>query len=401
MKQHLPSSRAAAARGFSLIELMVSVVIALIVIVAMTTVSARFESSKRQDTTTSDMSTNSGYLAYDFDRQVRSAGSGFTAVNRAETFGCALYATKGGAQILPSPAAFPAPFSTVATTVRMIPVLAFGGAGNGGSDVLQVMTGTGGIGETASQVRQNSVQATSLRLTTTVGIRGDDLLLVTETNRPCMLAQVAAAYAGGPSQQVDLAGSYYASSIGVQSLLDRSTSATANASVLGNAANGNSPKLILLGVNSSNQLVRYDLLRFTNGSSEAPVPLTDGVVDMRVRYGVDTTTPGPDGIVDAWVEPTGGTYGSAALNDGSATAQQTMARILAVKVSMILRSELRESLNGQDVNVAPATLAMFPSLPAAQQVAYTVTDRTRRHRVLEFTIPLRNAIASSGRPPPP
>ena len=229
MKLHLPSSRAAAVRGFSLIELMVSVVIALIVIVAMTKVSAQFETSKRQDTTTSEMSTNSGYLAYDFDRQVRSAGSGFSAVNRQETFGCALYASKGGAQILPSLAAFPAPFSTVDQTVRLLPVLAFGGAGAGGSDVLQIMTGTGGIGETASQVRQNSVDASSLRLTTTVGIRGDDLLLVTETNRPCMLAQVAAAYTGGPSQQVDLAGSYYASSVGVQSLLDRSTSATANA----------------------------------------------------------------------------------------------------------------------------------------------------------------------------
>jgi len=400
MKQHLPSSRPAAARGFSLIELMVSVVIALIVIVAMTKVSAQFEIGKRQDTTTSEMSTNSGYLAYDFDRQVRSAGSGFSAVNRQETFGCALYASKGGAQILPSPAAFPAPFSTVDQTVRLLPVLAFAGAGAGGSDVLQIMTGTGGIGETSSQVRQNSVDASSLRLTTTVGIRGDDLLLVTETNRPCMLAQVAANYTGGPSQQVDLAGSYYASSVGVQSLLDRSTSATANASVFGNATNGNPPKLMLLGVNSSNQLVRYDLLRFTNGANEAPVPLTDGVVDMRVRYGVDTTATA-DGTVDAWVEPTGATFGSTALNSNSGPAQATMARILAVKVSMVLRSELRDSLNGQDVTVAPATLAMFPSLPAAQQVTYQVTDRTRRHRVLEFTIPLRNAIASSGRPPPP
>jgi len=400
MKQHLLSSRPAAARGFSLIELMVSVVIALIVIVAMTKVSAQFEIGKRQDTTTSDMSTNSGYLAYDFDRQVRSAGSGFTAVNRQETFGCALFATKGGAQILPSPAAFPAPFSTVDQTVRMLPVLVFAGAGNGGSDVLQVITGTGGIGETASQVRQNSVQANSLRLTTTVGIRGNDLLLVTENARPCMLAQVSANYVGGSSQQVDLAGAYYSSSIGVQSLLDRSTGATANAAVLGNAANGNPPKLMLLGVNSSNQLVRYDLLRFTNGDNETPVPLTDGVVDMRVRYGVDNTATA-DGTVDAWVEPTGTTFGSAALSNGTGVAQATMARILAIKVSMVLRSELRESTNGQDVPVAPATLAMFPSLPAAQQVTYRVADRMRRHRVLEFTIPLRNAIASSGRPPPP
>ncbi|WP_416760717.1 PilW family protein [Roseateles sp. So40a] len=388
-----PTPARVAARGFSLIELMVSMVIALTVIVAMTMVSARFETSKRQDATTSDLATNSGYLAYDFDRQLRSAGSGFTAVNRAEIFGCALYASKANARILPAPSAFPAPFATVDTTVRMLPVLAFAGAGSGGSDVLQVMTGTGGVGETSSQMRLRSATAANFRLTTTVGIRGDDLLLVTENGRPCMLEQVTSTYTGGLSQQVDLAGSYYASAIGTESITDRSTGATANAAVLGNATNGNPPKLMLLGVSDANQLVRYDLLRFTNGDSEAPVPLSDGVVDMRVRYGVDTTGT-PDGILDAWVAPTGGTYGSAALNAGTTAATATMGRILAVKVSLVLRSEFRETKDATDVTVAPATMTMFPSLPTSLQVNYTVTDRSRRHRVLEFTIPLRNTLAN-------
>lgn len=399
MKLHSTTFRVAA-RGFSLIELMVSMVIALTVIVAMTMVSARFETSKRQDATTADLATNSGYLSYDFDRQLRSVGSGFTAVNRNEIFGCALYASKANARILPAPSAFPAPFATVDTTVRMLPVLAFAGAGNGGSDVLQVMTGTGGIGETSSQMRLRSATAANFRLTTTVGIRGDDLLLITENGRPCMLEQVTSTYTGGSSQQVDLAGAYYASAIGTESITDRSTGATANAAVLGNATNGNPPKLMLLGVSADNQLVRYDLLRFTNGASEAPVPLSDGVVDMRVRYGVDTTAT-PDGVLDAWVEPTGNTWGSAALNAGTTAATVSMGRILAIKVSLVLRSEFRETKNAEDVTVAPATVKMFPSLDASLQATYTVTDRTRRHRVLEFTIPMRNALANSGRPTPP
>ncbi len=390
-----------AARGFSLIELMVSMVIALTVIVAMTMVSARFETSKRQDATTADLATNSGYLSYDFDRQLRSAGSGFSAVNRNETFGCALYASKANARILPAPSAFPAPFATVDTTVRMLPVLAFAGAGSGGSDVLQVMTGTGGIGETSSQMRLRSATAANFRLTTTVGIRGDDLLLVTENGRPCMLEQVTSTYSsGGSSQQVDLAGAYYSSTIGTESITDRSTGATANAAVLGNASNGNPPKLMLLGVSADNQLVRYDLLRFTNGASEAPVPLSDGVVDMRVRYGVDTTGT-PDGMLDQWVEPTGDTWGSGALNAGTVAATASMGRILAVKVSLVLRSEFRETKDAVDVTVAPATMTMFPSLPTSLQASYTVTDRSRRHRVLEFTIPLRNTLANSGRAAPP
>ena len=46
---------------------------------------------------------------------------------------------------------------------------------------------------------------------------------------------------------------------------------------------------------------------------------------------------------------------------------------------------------------------MFPSLDATQRVTYTVTaaKRKRRHRVLEFTVPIRNVITMSGRPTPP
>ncbi|WP_431288609.1 PilW family protein [Roseateles chitinivorans] len=390
------------ARGFSLIELMVSMVIALVVIVAMATVSSRFETSKRQDSAASDMSTNSGYLAYDLDRQLRSAGSGFS-VMRSETYGCQLFAIRNSNQILPALAAFPAPFATVTQDVRMMPVLAYPGVGAGGSDVLQFMTGTGGLGETATQVRLNSVQTNTLRLTTTVGIRGNDLLLISESGRPCMLEQVTATAAGGASQQLDLAGSYFATSIGTESINTRSTAATANAMVFGNATNGNPPKLMLLGVNANQQLVRYDLLQFTNDSSQNPVPVADGVVDMRVMYGVSGATVG---VVDSWVTPSG-SWGPTALNAGTPTAQALINRILAVKISMVLRSEHQEmpATNGDPTSayVAPATVAMFPSLPSAQRVNYTVADRyrTRRHRVVEFTIPLRNLIAMSGRPPPP
>jgi type IV pilus assembly protein PilW len=142
-------------------------------------------------------------------------------------------------------------------------------------------------------------------------------------------------------------------------------------------------------------LVRYDLLRFTNDTSQNPVPLADGVVDMRVMYGVDNAP--ANGTVDQWVAPTGA-FSPTSLSNGTAAAQTTLARILAVKVSMVVRSELIEK-----DDIAPATVSMFPSLDATQRVAYTVTaaNRKRRHRVLEFTVPIRNVITMSGRPTPP
>ncbi|UXH79350.1 PilW family protein [Roseateles amylovorans] len=380
-----------ASHGFSLIELMVSIVIAMAMIIAMGVISSKFETGKRQGTATSDMSLNTGYLAYDLDRQLRSAGSGFST-SRTDTYGCTLYSSLSGAQILPASAAFPAPFGSVTTTVKMLPLLVYPGIGNGGSDVIQVMTGTGGIGETSTQVRLNSVATNLLRLSSTVGIKGDDMLLITESGRPCMLEQAAASYTGGASQQVDLDGSYYASSIGTESINARSTGAVANAMVMGNATNGNPPRFLLLGINASQQLVRYDLLRFSNGAGDTPIPVADGVVDMRVRYGVDTTAT-MDGTVDSWVTPTGD-YAPAALNDPA--NQANVFRIMAVKVSMILRTDYQEK-----EDFGPTTLTMFSGLATSLQVPYTVADRKRRHRVVEFTVPLRNVLVMSGRAVPP
>ena len=81
-----------------------------------------------------------------------------------------------------------------------------------------------------------------------------------------MIEQVSGSYAASPDS-VSLDGTYFASVINSQALNDRGTSASINAKafIIGNATNGSPPLFHLLGVNSANQLVRYDLLRFTNG----------------------------------------------------------------------------------------------------------------------------------------
>lgn len=380
-----------ASRGFSLIELMVSIVIAMAMIVAMGIVSTRFDTGKRQAAASADLSLNTGYLAYDLDRQLRSAGSGFTT-NRNDVYGCQLMAsrTSAGGQILPATAAFPAPFASVPTTVRMIPLLVHPDSNTAKPDVIQVMTGAGGLSEVATEVRLNSVATSQFRLTNTVGIQGNDLMLVVENGQPCMLEQVASNFTSG-GQQVTLGGDLYASSIGTRSLNAYSVSATAGAMVMGNASNGNPPRFTLLGVNASNQLVSYDLLRFANGSGNAPVVLADGVMDLRVRYGVDTN--GNTGMVDAWVKPGTSPYDVATLNGSNTTAAQTaIKKILAVRVALVLRAERLEK---DDAIVSPAKLTMFSSLDSALQVEYTVPQRNRKFRIVEFTVPLRNPLLAA------
>src|SRR6185436_3806201 len=95
----------------------------------------RFESNKRRTASSSDLALNTGYIAYDLDRQLRSAGSGIFQI--AASFGCVLSVSAGGAQLLPATASFPAPFQNVPTTARLIPLVAYPGIGDNGSDVIQ------------------------------------------------------------------------------------------------------------------------------------------------------------------------------------------------------------------------------------------------------------------------
>jgi len=399
MTQHrrIPTAQALRPqRGFSLIELMVSIVIGLAMIVAMGVISTKFETSKRENASSTDLSSNAAFLSYELDRQVRSAGSGFT-INAATTFGCQLTASKDNAQILPFPAALAAPFDSVPLSPRLLPVLVYPGIGANGSDVLQVMTGTGGVGEVSYQVGLKSFATNTMRLASTVGLQANDLVLIAQADTDCMVEQVSSTFTGATTQ-VDLAGSYYASVINGQALNDRSIANNAMALVLGNAANFNYPRFQLLGVSTDNQLMRFDMLRATNGgtSNNQAVALADGVVDMRVRYGVDTTTV-MNGTVDSWVLPTtASSYNVNTLN--VANAQPIAARVLALKIALVLRSENFE----KDV-VAPPTLTMFTGLDSSLQATYSVAaaDRKRRHTVVEVTIPIRNALANSGRATPP
>lgn len=384
-------------RGFSLIELMVSLVIGMGLIITMGVLSNKFETSKREQATSSDLSGTSAFLSYDLDRQIRSAGSGFTN-GYLDTFACQLTASRSSTQILPAPAALPAPFAGVPQTLTLVPLAVLPATTTTGSDIIQMMTATGGVGEVSTQVLPNSVATNLMRLTSTVGIEANDLLLITEQGRPCMIEQVSGSYAASPDT-VSLDGTYFASVINSQALNDRGTSASINAKafIIGNATNGSPPLFHLLGVNSANQLVRYDLLGFSNGGTggNQPVPMTDGVMMMRTLYGVDTDG---NGVIDSWVRPGTGNFTFANVTTNAAIARQ----VIAVKIAMVLRSDTVETQSGGSTNtttrsafnVAPETLALFTSQPTTLQTTYTVTDRERRHLVVEFTVPLRNVLAS-------
>lgn len=385
---HTPQqARRTVAHGFTLIELMVAMAIGLALTLALTTVMIRHDGGKRTLVSSNDLSLTSSFVSFSLDRELRSAGSGFTQSWR-DTFGCLLRVARSGTQILPRAAAFPAPFDAVPQQVRLAPLLIHAGAGDGGSDVLAVATGAAGLGETPIRVQPASVTATDLRVTSTVGLRANDLVLVSEDGVGCVVQQVASPFTGGATQLLSFGGAYAQAEIDSVQLVSFSTAGTAFVSLLGNTT-GSPPMLRLFGLGANATLFSHDILRLDGTDSVQPV--VDGVADLRALYGVDTSVVA-DGIIDAWVLPTAAGFTAAELSDGSQAARERMLRILAVRVGMVLRSDRIER-----EAVAPASLTLFNDLPAEVQHTHSIdTDlRNQRFRMVEFTVPLRNVMIAS------
>ena len=383
MTRHLPRQA-----GATLVELMVALVIGTVIVLALMIVTSRFESGKRQSGAATDLSMAAGNIAYDLDRQIRSAGSGYLQ-SYPQALGCTLNVSRTGVgQVLPGPAAFPAPFATVPQQVRLMPFLIHAGLGNGGSDVLAVMSGTAGVGKVYMPLKPAGVQSTQLSMMSTVGLRRNDMLLLIENNRSCLMTQVGTGFTqSATSSLVPLGGLYYAASVNGVAVSDYALNDIPSVLNMGNASD-NPPQLTLYGIDGGFNLQSYDLLQ-TNGNQQVSTVLTN-IVNMRALYGVDTNG---DGKVDLWVKPTTSGYRVADLTAGTAVAQSTLANIRAVRIGLILRSDRIEAGASQPV-VSASTVKLFSDLGSTLEYTHTVAaaDQYQRFRAVDFTVPLRNAL---------
>lgn len=400
----LLNNRVSAQEGFSLIELLVSIVIALIMSAAIFTAMSNSTGLKRTTTSVNDIDQTGAILSYQLDKLLRSAGSGFSQ-SWQQSFGCQINASLAGVgTILPFSGTMAAPFSSVNSDLsgvfRLAPLVIandatkpnVSGASGQTSDALIVMKGNGGNGEVPTLFLSWPAIA-SLNILNTVGFSANDLVLVTDRSGStgpvsCMIEQVSSTFAGGGTANIlPLAGNYYANPIGSADLTKISSSGSAID--LGNAIT-NPPSLQIIGIGDNNVLYSYDLLQL--GSYNTPQPLADGVFELHALYGVDTDG---DGKVDAWIKPTAGSqYDYKTLENGSLASMATLQKIKAVRIGLIMRSSLAEK-----ATVPPATtgpLILFSDL--GDDLTYTRplqgAEQNYRYRTLETTIPLRNAMLS-------
>lgn len=435
--------------GFSLIELLVAMVIGLVVTLAVTSVLIRSEGSKRSSTSVNEINQTGAYTAFVLDRVIRSAGSGFSQ-RWSEVYGCLLDVTKvvvpPATPPLPTGAVLPIPATIAASSafrsltasplpIRLAPLIigkdlanTTGTGGEVRGDVLLVMAGSAGVGESPQPVNPTGVTNSRVVLTNTVGYRTDDLVLLADTSiASCMMQQVKftsdppagtvpPGSPSGPGGSTDgelpfgnpaASDGYYkaAGNTGVNLTTYGSTGSTV-ALQMGSATT-NRPQFFAYAVGENRTLYSYDLLNPlpSGGVDNRPdTAIADNVVEMRAVYGLDTTSP-PDGIIDEW-RPATGNFAASALTNGTAASRSRLRQIIAVRVGLILRTSLQErsaatTASGpmaQETFQQPTTasLTLFEGLTDVNggSLSYTrsVTggDALYRYRPVDITIPLRN-----------
>ncbi|OUM03778.1 PilW family protein [Variovorax sp. JS1663] len=382
-------------QGMTLVELMVAVTIGLLVTLAVTSAVIFSESQKRSTTSVNDMGQSGAYAAYVLDRALRSAGSGFTQSWDLGIFGCKLSVARGGAAILPRATAFPAPFANFlggaagSANLRMSPILIGEGQGlDGLSDVIAVMGGNGAAGAVPRAIRSSGASANILRLDNTISLVNNDLGLVSQVGTTdCLFEQVfETAWADSANNEtLPLGSTYYNAASGA--LQTMATAGTAYFTPLGNATTGD-VLFQLYGVGANQTLFSYDLLRGTG--TDVAQAMVEGVVYMKALYGVVNTS---TGAFRGWVKPNG-TY---AINTVM-TTPLTARSVAAVRVALVLRTNLAEKPDINNNKVAPSAFTLFSGLTdingasASASYALSADQQNYRHRVVEFTVPLRNIL---------
>lgn len=374
------------ARGFTLIELMVGLLISLICTLAMMAAFAGFEGQKRTTTSGNDAQQNGSYSLFQLERQIRSAGSGLTQGNRYNVWGCAISAYSASTQRLPlGSATLPAPFDGWPTTTRAVPVLIQ--SGGTGPDTIAVIAGNPAVRTFKTKIDSTPDKATvkiDANSDNTTGIYANDYLLASDssTSGSCTLTRAASVDTANHSITLTAAD-------GPSTGLTKALSGQGYLFDLGAA-----PAFTLFGVDSSGTLMSYDLLQ---RSSSNALPVAEGIVQIKALYGVDTDG---DGLIDSWTLPTGD-WALDKLTATSAAAAAAYGKIKAVRVAVVAQSLLPErtpptgaSGPGIDPGYKGGTsLTLFGDLDVSLQVA-VATKEQYRYKVYDTTVPVRGAFIS-------
>jgi type IV pilus assembly protein PilW len=345
-------------QGFSFVEIMVGMAIALISTLIVMQVFATFEGQKRTTTGGADAQTNGAIALFTIERDLRMAGYGF---NSANALGCKVNRAFNGTSITP---------------LTLAPVL-ISNATSG--DVITITASNKtGWSVPATITTDHPPTATNFFLNSTLGMTPGDLVIAFEPNKDCTLLEIT----GIPSGTIQI---HHQSTSpwnppGGQNIFPQPDGYRSGAMLinLGSIENRS------YQLNSSLSLVFSEYDSSTNTSAEKLV--APDIVNLQAQYGFDTRAGAQTNIqVDTWADEMIDADGSAVSGDTG-----DITRIYAVRFAVLARNgNMEKPLADGSCNItttvptwAGGSFAMAP-IPGWQ---------CYRYKVFETVVPLRNMI---------
>jgi len=330
-------------RGFSLIELMIAMVIALLATLAIFQTFAVFEGQKRT-TVSGTNAQEDGLMALSaVEREVRLAGLGVTGLN------CDTINAYDENRVPPD------------YVLSTVPVLVEQDTPAAGSDRITLFYADSRYGTIPASIKKPMPDSSAeLNVNFGIGFQQGELLLVSEGTKPCTIVQA--------SQDGQKTGTDWNLQHNPGQSFPKNPPGGHN--IFPPGGYGSGAKVTNLGdfanlqfyVANSNLMVR-DLNRPDDATN--PIALIGGIVAIRAQYGRDTNA---DGLIDAWDNAAG----------------ITKKQVLAVRLGVIARSGLFER--------DEATTAAVPFWPAGPAFVPAGDDRFYRYKVYNTIIPLRNVL---------
>jgi type IV pilus assembly protein PilW len=357
--RQLPGRHRFGVRGFSLVEIMVAVAIALIGVIVIFQVMSIWEERKRTTSSGSDAQVAGTIAMYNLDHDLRLAGMGF---GLSTYMGCTVqaYDTARG---------------TPAFTFNLFPLEIIDGAA-GAPDELRVLYGTSTT-VVGNQAFTTST-ATTKKTTGRAGFNKGDLALVGGNGTDCSLVEITENN-NADALTMDHAVGAYTNYLG-QAVTARynnpaGTAGTFSSGALHNFGPGNTlagttppprPRRNTWAIRTNSTLAWSDSLN----DSSTWFEVAEGIVDLQAQYGVDANN--DNMIADTeWVT----------------TTPADWTRVRAVRAAILARSQQYEKL------------AVTPNAPVWMGGAFVMSNladgtawQNYRYRVYEKVIPLRNLI---------
>jgi type IV pilus assembly protein PilW len=391
-------------RGFSLVEIMVAVVIALVGTVVMFQVFAVSEGQKRTTTSGSDSQQNGSIALYMLERHLRSAGHGLGALIR-----------------LGQPAyGWDVPNDVPRPTRYFRPALITPGAG---SDSIEInYTSYSGISAPsylgADWAPASAAVPNTMALNSTTGFAQGDVLVVCSSTSPavvantCILTQTTDVAAGALQLNFPPDNIIRSNTVG-PSEYNPTGGFTAKLAAVVAADAAIMPPLYVAGTAEDPLAAVYNIgwnpfsrvyrvqdgRLLENDIGATPQEFADGIVSLRAQYGLDLNG---NGSVDVWVNPRGNTGNPASsftpnhlLFDitSRATIGASWSMVVAVRVGLVTRSGMFEKAEVESRSTIPfwtnsgAGSAVGPefTVPAGDGKHY-------RYQIFESIVPFRNTI---------